>query len=157
MKRTPTFYIKTILVIIGFIILFLSGILVFSTVRIQDINDLSGMVDEEVFKTSGFRSWLWRTIIAGTVVIFAIGYFFNHIVNKVLVFVFIPVFAIALFFMSLLFTFNINIDFPARIYELNDGYTMAITGSTIVLTATIVSVLRKKTAKVTSDGELLDN
>ena len=155
MKRTPIFYLKTILVIIGFIILFLSGMLVFSTVRIQTLNDLSGMVDEQIFKTSGFRSPLWFAIVAGTVIIFGIGYFFNHIVNRVLVFVFIPMFAIALFFLSLLFTFNISIDFPVTISELNDGYTMAIIGSAIVLTATVISVLRKRKIHKTNDNDLL--
>ena len=104
----------------------------------------------------GFSNPLWYIILLFTSIIFATGYFFNKIINRVLVFVFIPLFVIGILFFTIVFTFTIAIDPGDPILMIGKGYYVTILGYLLVITATVISVLRKRDLTKTNDT-LLDN
>ncbi len=149
MKRTPVFYLKTTLLSIGTALLFISGFMPLIRMFTLDHN-INGT------SISGFDCTLWYAILIAAAIIFAIGYFFHATVNKVLVFVFAPIFTLIIMFLTFVFTFSIAIDPGDAILQIGEGYPIAISGALLIVIATAISVLRKKEVKTTNHPDLLD-
>lgn len=157
MKKSLTFYLKTVLVCLGFLVILVSGILVFmekTTIYLDRI----GQIQQSTLRFSGYTSKLWYAIVVAAVVVFAVGYFYHKTVNIVLVFVLAPFSAFAVFIYYVLSTFTISIDFPSTYTVLKDGFKMEVIGALLIFSATIISVLRpKRKEQAYSTKDLLDN
>ncbi len=157
MKKTPEFYLKTLLLFVGGFLLLLSSFM--STID-KSVLDFS-MNNQSPTKITGgivgFHCLLWYMILLGTVIIFAIGYFFNNTINRILVSVFTPIFAIGIMFFTFVFTFSIAIDPGDPILMLGNGYTVTIFGALLVIVATFISVFQPKAIQKKVNQELLDD
>lgn len=149
MKKSPTYFLKTLLLIFGGGLLLFSGFMPLIRTFTVDHN-MNGT------SISGFDCPLWYAILIAAAIIFAIGYFFHTTVNKVLVFVFAPIFALVIMLLTFVFTFSIAIDPGDVILQIGEGYPIAVSGALLVVIATAISVLRKKEVKTTSHSDLLD-
>lgn len=156
MQKSPTYFLKTLLLIIGGGLLLFSGFM--PIIRAYKMDFDSSRVGETFQSTiSGFKSPLWYAIVLLTAILVSIGYFRNGTVNRVLFFVLTPIFACAIPFLSFIFTFSIAID-PGDIFlEMGKGYLMSIVGAGMVVIATFISVLRKRKKSEAQTSDLLDN
>lgn len=151
MKRSPTFYIKTALAILGTLALVLSATM---PILKEKTYSYSGPV--HVRYISAVAHPLWYCIFLAAGIVFALGYFFNRTVNVVLVFVFAPLFTIGIGIATFLSTFSLHFFGPSVEKEVSDGYTLAVIGYLLVSIATCISVLRKKTHSKKQKTDLLD-
>ena len=151
MKKTATFYLKTIMVILGALALISSAIMPIFTEKTYTYSGPS-----HVTSISSLEEPLWYCIILATAIVFALGYFFNRTVNVVLVFVLSPIFLIGIAVGTFLSTFRFNLFGPSVTVEIADGYKLTVGGFVLIMVATCISVLRKKTNKIRSTPDLLD-
>lgn len=154
MKKSFVFYLKIVLLLIGVILILISG---FSPVRSQRTDVYPGEFDDtRIVVENGIANSLWYVCLFGSALIFSIGYFFNGLVNKVLVYVFTPIFAVVfLFFMMIEFTPTGATPFIPRMHY---GFVWMIYGSIFILTATMISMHRKSEKEsFNTQPDLLDN
>ncbi len=153
MKRSFVFYLKTALLLIGAILILIAA---FSPVesQYQYMNQSGEFEDAVEVVTTGINHFLWYILVFGTAVVFSVGYFSNRLMNKVLVYVFTPLFALVFLF----FTAVATITWGATPFvpRLQYGYLLMIYGSILVLTATIISVHKGKSKTISNDKDLLD-
>jgi hypothetical protein len=154
MKRSFVFYLKTTLLLMGAALILLAA---FSPVesQYQYLNQSGEFEDAVKVVTTGFNHILWYVLVFGTAVVFSVGYFFNRLVNKVLVYVFTPLFALIFLFFTAITT--ITWGATPFIPRLQYGYLLMVYGSVLVLTATIISVHRGTPKTISNDKDLLDD
>ena len=153
MKKSFAFYLKTAFLLIGTILIISAG---FSPVQSQLVFNGPEFSDTVDVVQNGIHHLLWYVLLFLTGIIFSIGYFYNKTVNRVLLYVFIPVFAVVFLFFSVLsiMTWGATPFVP----HLEYGYELMCYGSILVITATLISVHRKTKSKATiSNSDLLDN
>jgi hypothetical protein len=157
MKKSPTYFLKTLLLIFGGGLLLFSGFMPMIRTYTLDFV-LNRSVENFQGSISGFQSPLWYAIVILTTILVAIGYFSNGTVNRILFFVLAPIFTCIVLFLTFVFTFSIAMDPGEIILKTGKGYQVAILGALMVVAATFISVLRKNQQKFDHHTEyLLDN
>lgn len=133
MKRTPVFYSKTILVIIGFILLAVSSQMVFASLFIDDW-DSNGT--NHTIRLISYNYYHWQIIAVSSILIFGVGYFFNQKANKIITWIL----AILSFLIVLFFT-----GFPLHLNGLvfESGYYLSVLGGLLIVLGTLISVMKK--------------
>lgn len=154
MKRSFTFYLKTVLLLIGVILIIIAGFKpVTSQLQFKEPENYETLVD--TFEL-GHQNFLWYLQIIFITILFSIGYFFNGLVNRILIYSLTPIFAVIFLFLSAMSmnTWGATPFVPHFEY----GYELMCYGSILVITATLISVHRKTKSKATiSNSDLLDN
>jgi hypothetical protein len=149
MKKTPIFFLKTVLAIIGFVLIAFGFFNEFQST----CGFVKGFGDIVPISISGSNSGLWHYFLIGSVLVFALGYFFNYPVNKILVYFFTGIFTLLIAF--LVWISKAGFGGPCG-YSVEEGYYLTLFGSLSVLSATIISMHRKKKIATKPAIELLD-
>lgn len=153
MKRSFVFYLKTTLLLVGALLILIAGFSPLES-QYQFMNQSGEFEDAVQVITTGINHILWYILVFGTAVVFSVGYFSNRLANKVLVYVFTPLFALVFLFFTAITT--ITWGATPFVPQLEYGYLLMVYGSVLVLTATIISVHRGTPKTISSDKDLLD-
>lgn len=134
MKKTPVFYFKTASAILGFILIAFSFFAEFQSTcgfveRYSDIVPIS---------VPGSKSKIWYLFSLGSITIFSVGYFVNEILNLILVLVFSIILVVLIPFFT--WISEAGLGGPCG-HSIEYGYYITLTGSLLVFTATIISII----------------
>nr|WP_294860718.1 hypothetical protein [uncultured Fluviicola sp.] len=149
MKKSSVFYIRTSLVVLGFTLIAFG----FFTEFQSTCGFVDGYEDIMPISISGSESPLWYFFSFGSVLIFSIGYFFNHLANKILVYCFASI--LTLFITFVTWISQAGWGKPCG-HSSEYGYHLTLLGSLLVLTVTIISMNRKKKLLINDSDHLLD-
>lgn len=139
MKRTPIFYIKTAFLITGFLNIVISFFIEFQTT----CDYVAGIDSPSKISVSGFHSPMWYLFLIGSTIIFSVGYFSEHKANRIAIYIFSILFSIYTAFVTWLSSGAWGK--PCGLSS-GTGYYLTLFGSLFVLTATIISMNKKKTS-----------
>ncbi len=151
MKKSPVFYFKTTLVVLGFLLIALG----FFT----EFRSTCGFMEDDQelilpISISGSQDPLWYFFSLGTAVIFGVGYFFPKLANKILVYSLAGI--LALFIAFVTWISQAGWGRPCG-YSCEYGYSLTLFGSLFVLIATIISMHRSNQLPTGSySDDLLD-
>lgn len=143
------FYFKTTLVILGFGLIALGF---FADIESNCFNPFSQQNPTIIF-TPGSKSVLWLLFLIASRLIFLSGFFSRLIAGKILVYLFSGIFIPFIAFMTEIYLAEWG---DSCGISLESGYYITLFGSLMVLTATIISMHRKKRITGQSESELLD-
>ena len=149
MKKTAVFYLKLVAVITGFLLVASGAFTEFQS-TCGFVNDQSDIVSVSI---PASESPLWCFFLFGCVAIFSIGFFFNHLANKILVYCITGILTPFIAFITMIS--QAGWGNPCG-RSPGYGYYLTLLGSLLVLTATIISMHRSKREDRNSGMELLD-
>lgn len=150
MRKPVVFYFKLILVIVGFLLI---GFGFFADIESNCFSPFSPQQNPTIIFTPGSKSVLWFLFLIASTLIFLSGFFFRHLAGKILVYLFSVIFIPFIAFMTEIYLAEWG---DSCGNSLESGYYITLFGSLMVLTATIISMHRKKRITGRSESELLD-
>lgn len=139
MKKTPALYLKTTLVIFGFLLVTFGFFIEFKSI--------CGYAP-----IPGSESQLWYIFSLGSISIFTISYFFNNLFGKILVYSFAGI----LISYMIIATWGSKVGWGKPCDSSENGYYLTILGSLLILIAAIISIISKKKASGNKSSELID-
>ncbi|WP_300359615.1 hypothetical protein [Fluviicola sp.] len=140
MKKTSALYLKTTLVIFGFLLVTFGFFIEFKSI--------CGYAP-----IPGSESQLWYIFSLSSISIFSLSYFFNNLLGKILVYSF----AVILISYMIIATWGSKVGWGKPCDSSENGYYLTILGSLLILVAAIIApIISKKKASRNTSSELID-